>query len=213
MEPLAARLNRDSYAPDARQGETTRGTGMNRNLIAVLALLLALVFPLPNGLETIAVGNRNATAAEPAPPQPGQQTPQVVPAQPGTGKSGPQVDRPRPTAGMGGMAGMRGQAAAAAEQTPQRSLQSGPGASQGYPQQPAASIGGMGPAGRQHGPGPDHAGGAVRLVPSGCLAGDDGIARHSGKVASRSQGIGKGVPSKRADAHQGAGTKNFSRLP
>jgi hypothetical protein len=120
---------------------------MKRKLIVLLALLLALVFPISNGLETIAIGNREATAAEPAPPQPGQQAPQVVPAQPGIGKSGSQADRPRSTTGMGGMAGMRGQAAAAAEQTPQRSA-IGPGASQGYPQQPTASMGGMGPAGR-----------------------------------------------------------------
>ena len=162
------------------------------------------------------IGNRKATAAEPAPPQPGQQPPQVVPAQPGISQGGSQADRPRPTTGMGGMAGMRGQAAAAAEQVPQRLPSQpaiGPGASQGYPQQPAASMGGMGSTGRSYGPGPDHAGGVVYLVPSGCLAGDDGIARHSGKAVSRSQGIGKRVSSKRADAHQGTGTKNFSRLP
>jgi hypothetical protein len=105
---------------------------MNRNLTVLLALLLALAIPLPKVVETIGVGHRNATAAEPGQPQPDQQPPQVVPAQPGIGKSGSQADRPRSMTGMGGMAGMRGQAAGTAEQAPQRlSIQpaTGPGTS------------------------------------------------------------------------------------
>jgi len=124
---------------------------MKRNLTVLLALLLALAIPLPNTVETIGIGDRNATAAEPGQPQPVQQPPKVVPAQPGIGKSGSQADRPRSMTGMGGMAGMRGQAAGTAEQTPQR-LPSQPAtgqwASQGYPQQPMASPGGMGAMGR-----------------------------------------------------------------
>lgn len=100
---------------------------MNRCLTVLLALLLALVLPLPNALETIAIGNRNATAADPAPPQPAPQPPKVFPAPPGTGKSDSQADRPR---SMTGMAGMRGPAAASTAQVP---LQ----APQGYPQQMA----------------------------------------------------------------------------
>jgi hypothetical protein len=122
---------------------------MKRNLTVLLALLLALAITLPNAVETIGIGNRNATAAEPAPAQPVQQTPQVFPAQPGIGKSSSQADRPK---SMTGMAGMRGQAAATAEQTPQRFSSQppiGPGASQGYLRQPtAASMGGMEPTGR-----------------------------------------------------------------
>ena len=120
---------------------------MKRNLTVLLALLLALAIPLPNAVETIGIGNRNATAAEPGQPQPVQQPPQVVPAQPGIGKSGSQADRPRSNTGMGGMAGMRGQAAANAGQVPQRPP-AGQGASQGYAPQPTASMGGMGPTGR-----------------------------------------------------------------
>jgi len=113
---------------------------MKRNLTVLLALLLALAIPLPNTVETIGIGDRNATAAEPGQPQPVQQPPQVVPAQPGIGKSGSQADRPRTMTGMGGMAGMRGQAAGTADQTPQR-LPTQPATGQG------ASMGG-GPTGR-----------------------------------------------------------------
>jgi len=105
---------------------------MNRCLTVLLALLLALVLPLPDALETIAIGNRNATAAEPV-PQPSK----VSPAQPGFNQGGSQNDRQRSTTGMGGMTGMpgmRGQAAASTAQVP---LQ----APQGNPQQTMAPMG------------------------------------------------------------------------
>ena len=56
---------------------------MKRNLTVLLTLLLALVFPLPDALETVAIRNREAAAAEPAPSQPVPQPPKVSPAQPG----------------------------------------------------------------------------------------------------------------------------------
>jgi hypothetical protein len=124
---------------------------MKRNLIFRTALLLVLAM-LYTGLPgTHEPGIQHALAAESGPSQPAPQPPKAIPAQPGFNQGGSQNDRPRPTTGMGGMAGMRGQAAAAAEQTPQRFPSQpaiGPGASQGYPQQPAASMGGMGSTGR-----------------------------------------------------------------
>lgn len=114
---------------------------MKRNLTVLLTLLLALVFPLPDALETVAIRNREAAAAEPAPSQPVPQPPKVSPAQPGFNQGGSQTDRPRSPPGMGGMSGMsgmRGPAAASAAQAPLQSAQQAP---QSYPQQAMASMG------------------------------------------------------------------------
>jgi hypothetical protein len=111
---------------------------MKRNLTALLALLLALVFPLPDALHKIAIRNRDAAAAESAPSQAVPQPPKASPAPPGFNQGGSQNDRPRSTPGMGGMSGMRGPAAASAAQAPLQSAQQAP---QSYPQQPMASMG------------------------------------------------------------------------
>ena len=124
---------------------------MKRNLTVLLALLLALAFPLPDALETIAIGNRNATAAESVPPQPVQQMPQVFPAQPGTGQGTFQGYPRMPMMGMGGMTGMSGPAATTADPAASQVLQNfppqpaiGQGTWQGYQQAPMTGMGGMG---------------------------------------------------------------------
>ena len=123
---------------------------MKKNLIFRTALLLVLAMLYAGTPGTHGPGIRSVLAAESGTSQPALQPPKAIPAQPGFNQGGSQADRPRST-GMGGMAGMRGQAAGTTEQAPQRLPAlpaTGPGASQGYPQQPAASMGGMGSTGR-----------------------------------------------------------------
>jgi hypothetical protein len=137
---------------------------MKRNLTVLLVLLLALGLPLPNSLETIAIGNRSATAAEPVPSQPVQQAPQLYPAQPGFGPGSFPGYPLMPLMAMGGMTGMSGQAATNPEQASPQPLQSAPqnfptqpaigqGAWQGYQQAPMTGMGGMGCMGGMSGMG------------------------------------------------------------
>jgi hypothetical protein len=150
---------------------------MKRNLTVLLVLLLALAFPLPDALETIAIGNRSATAAESVASQQVQQMPQSFPAQPGTGQGTFQGYPRMSMMAMGGMTGMSGQAATTPEQASPQPLQPAPqnfppqpaigqGAWQGYQQAPTTGMGGMGGMGCMGGMG-SMMGGGMNMSASG----------------------------------------------